>query len=205
MKELIFATNNLHKLTEIRQILLPDISIRGLQESGIFEDIPEDFDTLEDNARQKARYIYDRTGMNCFADDTGLEVAALGGAPGVFSARFSRIGTPLYPDMGVTEGNIRKLLELMENKTDRKARFRTVICLILNGEERLFEGIVDGHILHEKSGKEGFGYDPLFQPEAYKVSFASMSLDEKNKISHRARAVEKLVNYLKQNYLESPR
>ncbi len=201
MSELIFATNNLHKLNEIRQILLPEYRIHGLRESGIEEEIPEDFPTLEENAEQKAGYIYNLTGQDCFADDTGLEVDALNGAPGVWSARYSRTGSPVYPEMEITAGNIRKLLEQLSDKKNRTAQFRTVICLIINGKVNFFEGIIKGHILEKPVGNDGFGYDPVFQPEGFDQSFAAMPFKEKNRISHRAIAVGKLVNYLKQSDL----
>lgn len=203
MNELIFATNNLHKLEEIREILYPEFSIRGLEESGIREEIPEDHETLMENAFQKAKYIFDKTGCDCFADDTGLEVKALGGAPGVYSARFSRTGFPVYPEMEVTAGNIRKLLELLQGASDRSAQFRTAICLIVGGTSHYFEGIVKGTILENPTGRMGFGYDPVFQPEGYKLSFAEMSLDRKNQISHRAKAVESLVAFLKSASFEA--
>jgi len=197
MGKLIFATNNLHKLAEIKDILGSAFEISGLNEAGIFEEIPEDHETLEENAYQKARYIHDLTGRDCFADDTGLEVSALGGAPGVYSARYSRIGHPVYPEMDITSGNIRKLLEQLDGISDRTARFRTVICLIRNGKVHYFEGVVKGVILPVPRGKEGFGYDPVFQPDGYMESFADMQLSEKNRISHRAKAVEKLTEHLK--------
>ncbi len=194
--ELIFASNNLHKLEEIRALAGSKFIIKGLEESGITDDIPEDFDTLEENASQKAWFIYKKLEKNCFADDTGLETDTLKGEPGVLSARYSRTGVPVYPDMPVTEGNIKKLLEKLENKPNRKARFRTVICLIMDGREYLFEGIAEGEILTQKTGDNGFGYDPVFCPEGYNTSFAEMSLSEKNRISHRAKALQKLMYFL---------
>jgi len=200
MDELVFATNNLHKLSEIRSILQPGIRIRSLREAGIFEEIPEDFETLRENARQKARYIYDRLGHDCFADDTGLEVNALNGAPGVWSARYSRRGVSAYPELDVTAANIFKLLDELKGIKDRTARFRTVICLIIGGEEMYFEGTVNGVIIEKISGDMGFGYDPVFMPDGYSLTFAEMSLEEKNLISHRARAVARLTDYLKQHF-----
>lgn len=194
--ELIFATNNLHKLDEARALAGNSCVIQGLEESGFNEDIPEDFNSLEENAAQKAWFIYNRFGKNCFADDTGLETEALNGEPGVFSARYSRTGVPVFSDLPVTEGNIKKLLANLENEQNRRARFRTVISLILEGKEYRFEGIVEGEIMTEKAGVNGFGYDPVFRPEGFDVSFAEMNLTEKNTISHRARALEKMIKFL---------
>ena len=160
--EIVFATNNPHKLEEISAMLSDKYKILGLGDLNIMEEIPEDHDTLEENASQKAMYIYERTGRSCFADDTGLEVEALGGAPGVYSARYSRIGNPVFPELDAVEGNIKKLLLEMEGVPDRRARFRTVISLILDGKEHLFEGICEGLISERPSGSEGFGYDPIF-------------------------------------------
>ena len=182
-KNLVFATNNAHKLEEIRAILGDKINILSLNDIDCHADIPETADTLEGNARLKAEYIYQNYGMDCFADDTGLEVEALNGAPGIYSARYA--GGAGHD----SEANMRKLLSELEGKTNRKAQFRTAICLIEGGEEHLFEGIVRGTI---------FGYDPIFQPEGYTETFAEMGNEEKNKISHRARAVQKLVEYLNQ-------
>ena len=195
--EIVFATNNLHKLEEIGALLGDKFQLLGLKDLDIEEEIPEDHETLEENASQKSWYIYNRTGRNCFADDTGLEVEALNGAPGVYSARYSRMGHPTYPEMEPAEGNIRKLLLEMDGKEDRRARFRTVISLILNGKEYQFEGIAEGLITHSPSGAEGFGYDPIFSPDGYEITFAEMDLPLKNKISHRAIAVERLVEFLK--------
>ena len=194
--DLIFATNNMHKLEEIRRLMHEKVHIFGLSEAGFEGEIPEDFPTLEQKASQKAWYIYERLHKNCFADDTGLEVEALDGAPGVYSARFSRIGDKQYPEMEVTAGNIRKLLELMQDEPNRRARFRTVISVVINGAEHQFEGIVEGSIAMEKSGISGFGYDPVFIPEGKNISFAEMNLDEKNRISHRARAMNRLAVFL---------
>ena len=197
MEELVFATNNPHKLNEIRELLKDRFAVTGLRDRGIREDIPEEQETLEGNALQKARYIYEKYRFNCFADDTGLEVDALGGAPGVYSARYSRMGKPVYDTMEVTAGNIRKLLEKMNGESNRRARFRTVIALIMGGQEYLFEGEVPGHIATSPSGEEGFGYDPVFHPDGYDCSFAEMDLSLKNRISHRANAMRRLVEFLK--------
>jgi len=194
--QLIFATNNQHKLEEISALLGGKYQILGLKDLQMDEEIPEDHDTLEANASQKAWYIFDRTGQSCFADDTGLEVDALNGAPGVYSARYSRMGHPSFPDMEAAQGNIKKLLLNMEDKLERSARFRTVISLILNGKEYQFEGVVEGTITDSASGAKGFGYDPIFIPGAYDITFAEMELSLKNQISHRARAVSQLVDFL---------
>jgi XTP/dITP diphosphohydrolase len=195
--EIIFATNNPHKLEEIRSVLGNKFEIIGLHELGIIEEIPEDHGTLEENASQKAWYIYNTTGTNCFADDTGLEVDALNGAPGVFSARYSRIGDLTYLELEPAEGNIKKLLLEMEGFSNRNAQFRTVISLVINGIEHQFEGVVKGDITREPSGEKGFGYDPVFRPEGSAKTFAEMDLSQKNSMSHRARAVEKLAEFLK--------
>ena len=189
MKTLVFATNNLHKLEEVRDILGGSFRIASLKEIGCTDDIPETADTLEGNALQKARYVKDKFGYDCFADDTGLEVEALGGAPGVFSARYAGLGHD-------SEANMRKLLKELEGKTNRQAQFRTVVALILEGREYTFEGIVRGTILTERRGTAGFGYDPVFVPEGYAETFAEMGSEEKNRISHRARAVQKLADFL---------
>ena len=190
MRTLIFASNNAHKLSEIRNLLDNIVEIQSLKDINLDGDIPETSDTLEGNATQKAEWIYSRTGRDCFADDTGLEVEALDGAPGVYSARYAGEGCS-FAD------NVNKLLKAMEGKTNRKARFRTVICFIENGEKHYFEGIVNGIIIEKGSGNMGFGYDPIFVPDGYNISFAEMPLDEKNKISHRGLATQKLVEYLK--------
>ncbi len=196
--QLVFATNNQHKLEEIDALLEEKYQLVGLKDLNITEDIPEDHDTLEANASQKAWYISDKTGKNCFADDTGLEVDALDGAPGVYSARYSRMGNPTFPDMEPALGNIKKLLLKMEDVVERSARFRTVISLVLNGKEYQFEGVVEGRITESASGAKGFGYDPIFIPRGYDVTFAEMDLSLKNQISHRARAVKQLVDFLKE-------
>lgn len=196
MKELVFATNNLHKLKEIRSLLPDGYHVAGLRDVGITAEIPEDHLTLEENAFQKAEYVYNQLGLSCFADDTGLEIDALKGEPGVFSARYSRIGEPVYPEMEVAAGNIRKVLEKMDGLENRRARFRTVIALILDGERHAFEGVVEGNIISEVRGREGFGYDPIFIPEDRELTFAEMDLEQKNRVSHRARAFGRLTDFL---------
>ena len=195
--EIVFATQNPHKLEEISALLGEGFHLMGLNELDIHEDIPEDHLTLQENASQKAWYIYDRTGLSCFADDTGLEVDALHGAPGVFSARYSRMGHPTFPHMEAAEGNIRKLLMELKGKKERSARFRTVIALVLEGKECRFEGVIEGLITESASGALGFGYDPVFRPQGHALTFAEMDLELKNKISHRAKAVQQLVQMLK--------
>ena len=188
--KIVFATNNAHKLSEVKAVLGEGFELVTLKEVGITEDIPETGETLDENASIKARYVYQRTGLDCFADDTGLEVEALGGAPGVRSARYATDGHDFA-------ANNRKLLKELDGETNRAARFRTVISLIRGGEEIQVEGIVRGTIATQESGAEGFGYDPLFIPEGKSVTFAEMSADEKNAISHRGRAVAELVEVLK--------
>jgi XTP/dITP diphosphohydrolase len=188
--KIVFATNNTHKLSEVKAVLGEGFELVTLKEVGITEDIPETGETLDENASIKARYVYERTGLDCFADDTGLEVEALGGAPGVRSARYATDGHDFA-------ANNRKLLKELDGETNRAARFRTVISLIRGGEEIQVEGIVRGTIATQESGAEGFGYDPLFIPEGRSVTFAEMSADEKNAISHRGRAVAELVKVLK--------
>lgn len=202
MNELVFATNNLHKIQEIKNLVRSGYAIMGLNEKGIVEEIPEDHFTLEENAMQKASYVFDKYGLDCFADDTGLEIDALNGDPGVFSARYSLIGEPQYPEMNVTEGNIRKVLEKMEGIEQRSARFRTVVALIIGDNSFSFEGSVQGKILMESRGKDGFGYDPIFLPDGFRKTFAEMSLEEKNLISHRAIAIKKLVKFLNESKLK---
>ncbi|MBN2637221.1 MAG: non-canonical purine NTP diphosphatase [Prolixibacteraceae bacterium] len=187
--ELVFATNNNHKLRELQLILGKEIQLLNLNDIGCKEEIPEEQPTLEGNARQKSRYIYEKYRRNCFADDTGLEIEALSGEPGVYSARYAG-------EDKNANSNMNKVLLKMQNITNRKARFRTVISLIINGNETQFEGIVNGEIITEKKGDKGFGYDPIFKPDGYNVTFAEMDINEKNKISHRGRAVEKLVQHL---------
>lgn len=187
--KIVFATNNAHKLDEVRQVVGQKFEVVSLRECGITEDIPENEPTLEGNALAKARYIYSRTGLDCFADDTGLEVDALGGEPGVRSARYATDG---HDD----EANKRLLLERLQGPESRAAQFRTAVALILGGEEYLFDGVVRGVITTEQQGEGGFGYDPLFVPEGYEQTFAQMSAEEKNAISHRGRAVRKLAEFL---------
>ena len=189
-KKLVFATNNAHKLEEIAAILGEKIELLSLKDIECTADIPETADTLEGNATQKAEYIYQQYGLDCFADDTGLEVEALDGAPGVFSARYAGEGHN-------SEDNMQKLLHNLQGVTNRKAQFRTVICLIWDGKRYLFEGICKGKIIEEKRGNAGFGYDPIFVPEGYDQTFAELGNDIKNSISHRAKAVELLCNFLK--------
>lgn len=189
MIQLVFATNNINKLREIKHILGNSFSLLSLRDIGMEADIPENEATLEGNAMHKARHIYEKTGMNVFADDTGLEIDALGGLPGVHSARFAGKSK----DSGA---NIEKVLAMMGQAENRNARFRTVIALILDGKEFLFEGVSEGRIISEKTGSEGFGYDPVFVPEGENRTFAEMTLAEKNRISHRARAFEKLRDFL---------
>jgi XTP/dITP diphosphohydrolase len=187
--KLVFATNNKHKLMEIRKIIPPRIEILSLEDIACFEDIPETAETLEGNAGLKSGFTYLYYQKDCFADDTGLEVDALGGKPGVHSARYAG-------EDGNAEKNIEKLLRELGDVTNRKARFRTVISLIMGGNEEFFEGIVEGQIIHEKRGSEGFGYDPVFLPDGYDQTFAEMPLDLKNSISHRGRAIRKLIDHL---------
>ena len=190
MDKLVFATNNPHKLEEVRAILGSDVEVLSLRDIGCTADIPETADTLEGNALLKARFVASRYGVDCFADDTGLEVAALDGAPGVYSARFAGPGcTPA--------DNVRKLLGLMQEADDRSARFRTVVALIRGGKEYCFEGMVGGTIARTPAGCGGFGYDPVFVPEGYDRTFAELPPAEKNRISHRARAVAKLADFLR--------
>ncbi len=190
MHEIVFASNNQHKIKEIRAILGPDFLLKGLSAIGCTHDIPEPFETLEENALAKARYVADNYGFDCFADDTGLEVACLGGMPGVYSARYAG------PEKE-SKKNVRKLLAELQNKPCRQARFRTVIALIWQGDHYFFEGVVTGEITTRLRGNEGFGYDPVFVPEGHDQTFAEMAADEKNTISHRKRAVEKLTGFLK--------
>ena len=188
--KIVFAANNAHKLSEVAQVVGDKFELVTLRECGITEDIPENEPTLEGNALAKARYVYSRTGLNCFADDTGLEVDALNGEPGVRSARYASDG---HDD----EANKRLLLERMQGVENRAAQFRTAVALIVDGKEYLFEGIVRGDIACEEHGAGGFGYDPLFLPEGGTLTFAEMSAEAKNEISHRGRAVRKLAEFLK--------
>ena len=189
MKKIVFATNNQHKLDEVKKITEGLTEIVSLSEINCFDDIPETADTLEGNALQKARYVKEKFGFDCFADDTGLEVEALDNAPGVYSARYAG------PDHN-SESNMKLLLKNMEGITNRKARFRTVIALLMDGKEYLFDGIVEGVIIDEKRGNSGFGYDPVFVPNGYNETFAQLGSDIKNNISHRAKAVLKLHDFL---------
>lgn len=189
MKTFVFATNNKHKLEEVRKITHNLVNILSLAEIDCHDEIPETADTLEGNALQKARYVQEHFGYDCFADDTGLEVEALNNAPGVYSARYAG------PDHD-SEANMKKLLSEMEGKENRKARFRTVIALLVNGQEYLFDGQINGQIIQEKKGNSGFGYDPIFMPDQYTQTFAELGDDIKNGISHRALAVNKLVSFL---------
>ena len=203
---IVFATNNQHKLSEIRQILGNRVEVLSLKDIGCDVDIPETGSTLEENALQKAQYVYDHYHIDCFADDTGLEVDALDGAPGVYSARYAAIGpigpiSPISPisPIGPThdsEANMARLLHELGENNNRRARFRTVIALIQQGEVHEFEGIVNGQIIRERRGGEGFGYDPIFQPDGYDQTFAELGIEIKNQISHRARATAKLAEYL---------
>lgn len=192
MKKLIFATNNKNKLREVSEMLHESYELSTPVDFGITEDIPETCNTIEGNASQKSHYIYERVNINCFADDTGLEVDALNGEPGVYSARYAG-------EEKSSDSNMDLLLKNLEGTANRKARFRTVISLILSDEEHLFEGVVDGRITKEKSGCKGFGYDPIFIPDGYDITFAKMDSVTKNKISHRGRAVQQLINFLNNN------
>ncbi len=187
--KLVFATNNLHKLKEVQEMLSNAIEVLSLKDIGCFEDIEETESTLEGNAKLKADYITEKYGFDCFADDTGLEVEALDGNPGVYSARYAG-------EHGNAEKNMEKLLNELQNKSSRKAKFRTIIALNLKNKQYLFEGICDGEILNEKTGVKGFGYDPIFKPKNASCSFAEMNSEEKNIISHRGIAIQKLVNFL---------
>ena len=188
--KIVLATNNAHKLSEIRAILGNEVEFLSLSDIDCHDDIPETSDTLEGNALQKARYVHERYGLNVFADDTGLEIAALDGRPGVHTARYA------FPDRNDTEANIDKILGELEGVADRSARFRTVIALILDGREYLFEGKVDGYITTRRIGTDGFGYDPVFSPEETGKTFAELGVEVKNRFSHRARAVRKLCDFL---------
>ena len=188
MKKIVFATHNAHKLAEVKSIL-PDWEILGLSDIGCFEDIPETAQTLEGNAQIKADYITEKYGFDCFADDTGLEITALNGAPGVYSARYAGASAN-------SQANMQKVLEALQNKSNRKAQFRTVIALNFKGKSFLFEGICKGKILREKRGDSGFGYDPIFQPGGFDRSFAQMSRTAKGNISHRGKAIRKLIAFL---------
>ena len=191
-QRLVIATNNAHKLEEITAVVGDKFEIVSLADIDCHEDIPETADTLEGNALLKARFVHERYGLDVFADDTGLEVDALGGQPGVHTARYA------YPDRNDNEANVDKLLRELQGATNRKAHFRTVIALIIGGEGHLFEGRVDGHITETRRGTEGFGYDPVFSPEDTGKTFAELGVEVKNRLSHRARAVQKLCAFLEQ-------
>lgn len=191
MRKLVFATNNRHKLEEVGDVLKDQLEILSLKEINCFEDIPETADTLEGNALIKARHIFDNYGYDCFADDTGLEVDALDGRPGVYSARYAG------EDQNA-ERNMEKLLSELDGKDNRRARFRTVVALIEGGKVSYFEGKIEGQIIEQQQGSAGFGYDPVFVPDGYSQTFAELGSDIKNKISHRALAVQELIKYLKQ-------
>jgi len=193
LNKIIFASNNSHKLEEVQYALKDLFQVVSLKEIGFTDEIPEPYETLEENALTKSKTIFEKFGMDCFADDTGLEVEALNGAPGVYSARYAG------PNCSF-EDNVNKMLKEMKDKKNRNARFRTVVSLILQGKEYSFEGIVNGQISTERKGLEGFGYDPIFIPETYETSFAQMSLNEKNKISHRGKAIAQLVEFLKKEF-----
>ena len=197
MISLIFATNNSNKVTEVRSLLNDSFEILSLAEAGIEIDIPEPFNTLEENAKEKADVIYKLKGISCFAEDTGLEVNALHGEPGVKSARYAG-------DERSFENNINKLLENLQDVTDRSARFKTVICLTINGKHNIFEGECTGTIIHERRGSSGFGYDPVFIPDGATKTFAEMSLPEKNIYSHRKKAIEKLISWLQETTVAKP-
>lgn len=189
--KLVFATNNANKIREIQNLVPSHIELLSLKDIGCEEDIPETADTIEGNALQKVQYVKENYGYDCFADDTGLEVEALNGEPGVYSARYAGKAKD-------SEANMEKLLNNLQDKNNRQARFKTVIALILEEREHTFSGICEGKIISEKKGKQGFGYDPVFQPEGFQQTFAEMSLEEKTKISHRARATRKLIDFLNQ-------
>ena len=188
--KLIFATNNQHKVNEIQHVIGDQFELITLKDAGVNVDIPEPFNSLEENAAHKSTTIYNMTGLNCFSEDTGLEVVKLNGEPGVKSARYSG-------EEKSFDKNIDKLLDKLKSIDDRKARFRTVISLIIEGEENQFEGVCNGTITNSRKGSEGFGYDPVFMPEGADKTFAQMTMEEKNKFSHRSKAVDKLVNYLR--------
>ncbi len=191
--KLVFATNNLNKLAEVQKMLPNSIELLSLKDINCFDEIEETATTLDGNAKIKADYITQKFGYNCFADDTGLEVESLDNKPGVYSARYA--GEPTN-----SENNMQKLLTELENNTNRKAQFRTSVCLNLNGKQFLFNGICKGEILQHKQGEKGFGYDPIFKPNGFTSSFAEMSSEEKNKISHRGIAIKELVEFLEENY-----
>ncbi|WP_113664101.1 non-canonical purine NTP diphosphatase [Pedobacter nanyangensis] len=191
-QKIVFATNNVHKTAEVANILAPQYQVLNLKDIHCLVDIPETGNTFAENASLKSSYVYQNYHLDCFADDSGLEVDALNNAPGIFSARYSGIKDD--------STNLQLLLKNMEGKSDRKARFKTVISLLKNGENHLFEGVIEGTIRTEPAGSKGFGYDPIFQPNGYNITFAEMEMSEKNKISHRALAMQKLVDFLKEDH-----
>jgi XTP/dITP diphosphohydrolase len=190
---LIFATNNRYKFEEIRHVISDKVKLLNLADIGFKDEIPEEQDTLEGNASQKALFIFKRYGINCFSDDTGLEIEALDGEPGVFSARYAG-------ENATFEDNMNKVLMKMQGKINRKARFRTVIALVEKGHFTIFQGEIRGVIISEKRGVQGFGYDPIFQPDGYDLTFAEMSLAEKNRISHRTMAINELLRYFSKSF-----
>jgi XTP/dITP diphosphohydrolase len=190
--ELVFASNNQHKVEEVQAMIGSNISLKSLNDIGCLDEIPETGDTFAENAGQKSRYVFERYHLDCFADDSGLEIDALGGDPGVNSAHYS--GSRDFED------NMNLVLERLTGKTDRKARFKTVISLIKGGKEHLFEGSIEGTITTVRSGSKGFGYDPIFVPDGFNISFAEMAPEEKNRISHRAKAMEKLIRFFNSEY-----
>jgi XTP/dITP diphosphohydrolase len=187
--QLVFATHNRNKVREVQRLIDPAIQFKSLKDIGCEEDIPETSNTIEGNALQKARYVYEKYGENCFAEDTGLEIEALDGAPGVYTARYAG-------EDKNDEANIRLVLQELKGEDNRRARFKTVFALIIDGKEYLFEGLAPGQITQEKRGEGGFGYDPIFQPDGYEQTFAELGLEIKNKISHRALAFEQLKAFL---------
>jgi XTP/dITP diphosphohydrolase len=199
MKELLFATHNQNKVGEIQEVVGSDFRIISLDDLGYDQPIPENEPTIEANAMHKARYIFDALQRDCFADDTGLEVEALKGEPGVYSARYAELTNEVFPNEDIPAANIRKLLKLMHGIKNRNACFRTVIAVVMDNVEYSFEGRVSGEILNYKRGYGGFGYDPVFLPDGYEHTFAEMSLHEKNKISHRAQAMNELIKFLHEN------
>ncbi len=189
MQKLVFATNNKHKIEEVAPLIQSHFQLLSLADIQCFEEIEEPHDTLKDNAFEKAHFVFNRYNYNCFADDTGLEIDALGGRPGVYSARYAGESCSF-------QDNVKKVLKEMKGKKNRSARFKTVIALIIDGKEYNFEGVVEGEIIDQQSGSDGFGYDPIFRPLGYKETFAEMPLEEKNKISHRGLASKKLIEFL---------
>ena len=186
--QLVFATNNQHKLEEVQALTGAHIELKSLNDIACFDDIPETGDTFRENASQKSHYIFDHYRLDCFGDDSGLEVDALNGEPSVYSAR--------YGGTRDAEANLQLVLDKLSDTENRKARFRTVISLIIDGQEQLFEGVVEGEITREKSGIKGFGYDPIFKPKGYDITFAEMNSEQKNAISHRAKAIQKMISFL---------